>query len=880
MPRPPLITAAERQALDDLTVRLRRVAVKNHAEGPTGPVPRPAPSGGGRPGHSRRPGRLLTLCLLLPLATFARCARAEDPSTDPRPPGPTFAAALPQAAEAAPVGEVPRMLLDEAPDTGVDYYAYTQFRPDLDAPLTACTPIPPGATPSAGEYLFQVVIVPSASALRQRPFTALAERPWAAVRAELRYTSDLGGLIRIADRLPLVEPLVGSAPVAPGALRAADNLWGHRPGGSYRGTPDWHEHGLRWFAPLVRAGQGRAASASPEAQEVALLRALCDADPVSERDADGFRLYRLQRLMHADAETPGDALRRLWVFFSPADRTDGHVGLLAALKDDASHNTGFSRALYLNGSPSETHRKLFTGFQSDVVRFLTASSEMPQTHGSAPSTTPLSPTARPDPNPYAGTIEPPPSSTLVPAGPVAAADAASGWSVAGWLLLGALIVGLAIATILYYMARKRPAWHSMTDRSPIEASDVMASVTSVDVIPETSPGPRAASSRLGRMPVEAPADRGPTPTLPTEPALAAAAAALEATTERLRAERDLNERRCAELERRLAALERHAKTVESLGQADLPQALALVTEDLRRQEQVLGELEVRYRDQEERTNRLDQGLGALSARLTTELDAAGLEARLGRFMEARRPIGPDATTSGRLDDLAVQVQTLADDLAGQARVRSAAAANGAETSARLDRLVAEFQGLAGDLDDLKQARSAAVPDGQALQLEQLAVRIATLEAAAVALPPAAQTPVAPDPAPVAADAESAVTAGALADLAARLQAAEVFRESAWGARTRFLDDPAALAAWLVADYLPPNLPLPILKSLDDWLAEHFADGVRLILPVAGSPFDSGTHERIETVTGSGGMLRSVLKLVRPGLRCQGEVRRKAEVVAS
>lgn len=366
----------------------------------------------------------------------------------------------------------------------------------------------------------------------------------------------------------------------------------------------------------------------------------------------------------------------------------------------------------------------------------------------------------------------------------------------------------------------------------------MAETTSDDPtqVPGTGAAPAPAADRIA----------GPGDAWLCQQALGAAATAMEATAERVLAERDATTKRFYELERRLVTLEQVAPAgTVTPGQSDLDAAVAPLIERLARLETSLWTLDVPGDIPRRRADRLDKSLRELTQRVAGQLDDAALSARIDGLLSTRlatrlnEPVAPDPATNARLDALAAQVQALASAFA-----------------------------------DLEQAQDAPAAGDQALPLQLLAERLAALEALS---PRGAPPETAPEPRPTA---DGAVPAAALAALADRLQAFDAFRDGPWAERARFLDDPCALAGWLAGDYLPPNTPLAVLRAVDAWLEAHFADAVRLILPTAGAPFDSSEHERIETVTAAGGMLRSVLKLVRPGLRCQGVVRRKAEVVAS
>lgn len=341
-------------------------------------------------------------------------------------------------------------------------------------------------------------------------------------------------------------------------------------------------------------------------------------------------------------------------------------------------------------------------------------------------------------------------------------------------------------------------------------------------------------------PDEAPA---PSDAWLTRQALAAAVEAVEATAERLLAERTAALQRFATLEQRLCDLEQRPvgagpAPLNPVGRADFDAAIGALEDRLAQLNTGLEVGDQHRALQKGRADALATKVQQIEQMFAERLADGALEARLAALADARPALEVPAVDPAR--------------------------------DARLDTLTARLEALASALAELERAQPA--PD------TSLVARIAALEAA---LEPKGAT--AAETAALGASAtpvDAAVSAAALDELAARLADADAFREAAWAARLRFVDDPCALAGWLVADYLAPNTPLPVLRAVDGWLAAQFAGQVRLILPDQGTPFDFATHERIQTVTAAGGMLRAVVKLVRPGLRCDDEVRRKAEVVAS
>jgi hypothetical protein len=276
-------------------------------------------------------------------------------------------AAQGQAADAMAADPVPWQTLARQmrPATGVAYYAYVKHRKPPGTKLFPCPAIPAGGNPPPGEYLMQIVLVPSVEAFTQPPYAALMVH-WGAVRARLAY-SQKGSATEIRQRDPLVEPAAGSSSDWKLKVTPGENLWGISNGGVHH----FHSRALPFLMPLVTQVGAAKDNDSKETQEVALLRALCGENGINvvdQANVGEVELYRLHRLLEADGDqiTALDALPWLRVFLDPgadpaAERLD-LAGLLALTQGDG----GFVRSQYLQGKPSAVHALLFQAFRQEA----------------------------------------------------------------------------------------------------------------------------------------------------------------------------------------------------------------------------------------------------------------------------------------------------------------------------------------------------------------------------------------------------------------------------------------------------------------------------------------------------------------------------------
>jgi hypothetical protein len=250
------------------------------------------------------------------------------------------------------------------PEKGVAYYAYVKHRKPGKSELAPCPAVPAGGSPAAGEYLMQIVLVPSEAQLINQPYFALPAH-WGAIRARLEYVQS-GDTTKIQQRDPMVEPVAGSLSDWTLKLEPSQNVWGRNSGGH-----NLHSHALPFLMPLVtKVGRGSGDDAK-EAQEVALLRALCGENGIKVVDNANLgaaELYRLHRLLEAEGDPISalDALPWLRVFLdpgaNPAAKPPDLAGLLALTQKDG----GFVRSKYLKEAPSAAHALLFQEFRREA----------------------------------------------------------------------------------------------------------------------------------------------------------------------------------------------------------------------------------------------------------------------------------------------------------------------------------------------------------------------------------------------------------------------------------------------------------------------------------------------------------------------------------
>jgi hypothetical protein len=279
------------------------------------------------------------------------------------------------AATAADEGTSPptRILARQMqPATGVAYYAYVKHRKPGESELAPCPEIPVGGSPAAGEYLMQIVLVPSEALLTNQPYFALPAH-WGAIRAGLTYV-EKDGTTKLQQRDPMVEPVAGSLSSWTLKVGPDDNIWGRDANDAH----NFHSHALPFLMPLATKVGAAKDNDSKETQEVALLRALCGENgikAVDQANVGAAQLYRLHRLLEAkdDQITALDALPWLRVFLDPgadpAAEAPDLAGLLALTQNDG----GFVRSRYLQGKPSAAHALLFQAFRREAWAKLPAS---------------------------------------------------------------------------------------------------------------------------------------------------------------------------------------------------------------------------------------------------------------------------------------------------------------------------------------------------------------------------------------------------------------------------------------------------------------------------------------------------------------------------
>jgi hypothetical protein len=276
-------------------------------------------------------------------------------------------AAQGQAADAMAADPVPWQTLARQmrPATGVGYYAYVKHRKPPGTKLFPCPAIPAGGNPPPGEYLMQIVLVPSVEAFTQPPYAALMVH-WGAIRARLTYV-EKDGTTKLQQRDPLVEPIAGSLSNWNLKVGLDENIWGRDANDAH----SFHSHALPFLMPLLTKVGAASDYDSKETQEVALLRALCGENGikvVDYRNVGEVELYRLHRLLAAEDDeiTALDALPWLRVFLDPgadpASERPDLAGLLALTQGDG----GFVRSQYLHGKPSAVHALLFQAFRQEA----------------------------------------------------------------------------------------------------------------------------------------------------------------------------------------------------------------------------------------------------------------------------------------------------------------------------------------------------------------------------------------------------------------------------------------------------------------------------------------------------------------------------------
>jgi hypothetical protein len=258
------------------------------------------------------------------------------------------------------------------PATGVAYYAYVKHRKPGESELAPCPAVPDGGSPAAGEYLMQIVLVPSEAQLINRPYFALPAH-WGAIRARLEYVQS-GDTTKLQQRNPMVEPVAGSLSSWTLKVGPDDNIWGR----DDKDAHNFHSHALPFLMPLITQVGAAGDGDSKEAQEAALLRALCGENGIKVVDnanLGAVALYRLHRLLEADGDqiTALDALPWLRVFLDPgadpAAKPPDLAGLLALTQKDG----GFVRSRYLQEKPSAAHALLFQAFRREAQAKLPAS---------------------------------------------------------------------------------------------------------------------------------------------------------------------------------------------------------------------------------------------------------------------------------------------------------------------------------------------------------------------------------------------------------------------------------------------------------------------------------------------------------------------------
>jgi molecular chaperone GrpE (heat shock protein) len=299
-----------------------------------------------RTAAARRTALLLTL-LLAAVPAWQSAATAADEGTSP------------------PTQTLAQQMQPKEGVAYVAYYAYVKHRKPDKTELAPCPEIPVGGSPAAGEYLMQIVLVPSADEFTKTPYAALKTH-WGAIRAGLTYV-EKDGTTKIQQRDPMVEPVADSLSNWNLKLGPDENIWG-------RDAKDAHNlqsHALPFLMPLVTKVGGGSVDDSKEAQEVALLRALCGENGikvVDQANVGEVELYRLHRLLEAEGDqiTALNALPWLRVFLDPgadpAAEAPDLGGLLALTQKDG----GFVRSKYLKEAPSAAHALLFQEFRREA----------------------------------------------------------------------------------------------------------------------------------------------------------------------------------------------------------------------------------------------------------------------------------------------------------------------------------------------------------------------------------------------------------------------------------------------------------------------------------------------------------------------------------
>lgn len=90
-------------------------------------------------------------------------------------------------------------------------------------------------------------------------------------------------------------------------------------------------------------------------------------------------------------------------------------------------------------------------------------------------------------------------------------------------------------------------------------------------------------------------------------------------------------------------------------------------------------------------------------------------------------------------------------------------------------------------------------------------------------------------------------------------------------------DPCTFVTNVVADCLEPNQPITHYQSLDNAIKELTGSKVSLIISNVGDDIRQEKHNVVSQQTVTKGNLNVVASLIRPGVRCDNVIRRKAEV---